>query len=376
MSVIPNQSRQTSEADLKSIKKPYWTNRLARPEERGQILDLVHAVHGDAHPELNATYFQWRYLNDTPFRASVMMAEFDGRPIGIQPIAYFDWQWGDANLKGGMYTGVLTHPDHRRRGVFRSLIDSSNEHAASCGAQFVMTLPNEASLPGFLRFGDWQYPGLIPMMVKVINLRKALDATPLPLLGSMFGWVPAVAFRPSRGALSEGGIACDRVSQMPEDLDTVTGHYARDVGNLMIRRTSAYMNWRYAMRPGSTYRLYVARRKNQVVGAVVTSQGVRARIGIGMIVDFVSAADAGVKRSLIRAAEDDIRDRGLGVVACQATSPVLMEALRMEGFREAPPSVIRKRFHFIYRRTGVAGLPSDPARISDWHLNFGDSDNV
>src|SRR5262245_25121851 len=109
---------------------PYWTNRLARPDEAPAILDLVHAVHGDAHPEINDAYFSWRYLSDTPFRADILMSEHEGKPIGIQPVAIFDWQWGDDRLKGAMYTGVLTHPDHRRRGVFRSLIDSSNAHAA------------------------------------------------------------------------------------------------------------------------------------------------------------------------------------------------------------------------------------------------------
>ncbi|OQZ06783.1 MAG: hypothetical protein B6D36_03275 [Planctomycetes bacterium UTPLA1] len=95
-----------------------------------------------------------------------------------------------------------------------------------------------------------------------------------------------------------------------------------------------------------------------------------------MIVDLVSQADEAVIRSLIRFAENDLRQRGFGIVTCQATSPALLRALRFEGFRNGPPSVIRKRFHFVYRRTGVTGLPHDPSSLSNWHLTFGDSDNA
>lgn len=356
--------------------EPYWTNRLARPDEQGPILELVRTVHGNSYQEIDESYFRWRYLNDTPFRASVMLAEHDGRPIGIQPIAVFDWKWGSAALRGAMYTGVLTHPDHRRRGVFRSLIDSSNEHAAQVGAQFIMTLPNDASLPGFQRFGDWQYPGLISLMLKVVNPRAAMRDTGFQPLGMILQWAPAVAFRRRRAGGCDGGLSLERVTEFPRELDIAADQYSDHIGSMMIRRTSNYMNWRYAARPESAYQLFVVRRGRDIVGAVVTSHGVRARIKVGMIVDLVCCADEAVIRSVIRFAENDLRQRGFGVVTCQATSPALLQALRFEGFRNGPPSLIRKRFHFVYRRTGIVGLPHDPSNLSNWHLTFGDSDNA
>jgi len=356
--------------------EPYWVNRLARPDEQGPILELVRAVHGNSYLEIDDAYFRWRYLNDTPFRASVMLAEYDGQPIGIQPIAFFDWQWGSSVLKGAMYTGVLTHPDHRRRGVFRSLIDSSNEHAAKVGAQFIMTLPNDASLPGFQRFGDWQYPGLISLMLKIVDPRAVADNVGLRPLGSLFQWLPPVAFRRRPAGCSDGGLSFERVVVFPNEIDAVSDQFAEHVGSLSIRRTSGYLNWRYAARPESAYQLFVATRRGEFAGAVVTSHGVRGGIKVGMIVDLVSCAEEAVIRSLIRFAENDLKHRGFGIVACQGTSPALLWALRLEGFRNGPPSLIRKRFHFVYRRTGVVGLPRDPADMSNWHLTFGDSDNA
>ena len=75
-----------------SMAEPYWTNRLARPDETDAIMELVRAVHGDAHPELNRAYFEWRYRSGTGFRAEVVMAEFEGKPIAILPMSIFDFQ--------------------------------------------------------------------------------------------------------------------------------------------------------------------------------------------------------------------------------------------------------------------------------------------
>ncbi|HKQ47006.1 MAG TPA: GNAT family N-acetyltransferase [Phycisphaerae bacterium] len=355
---------------------PYWTNRLARPDETAAILGLVRAVHGDAHPELNERYFSWRYLSDTPFRADILMAEHEGRPIGIQPVAIFDWQWGATRLAGAMYTGVLTHPDHRRRGVFRSLIDSSNEHAAARGAQFSMTLPNDASLPGFLNFGDWQYPGLIPLALKVVDGAAMLRPKIGGLLAGLVGWAPNLAFRRRADEGGMGDIVCETAAVAPAELDEVFSAFSHGCDRLMIRRTAAYWNWRYLTRPGSSYRTLVARRAGRVVGAVITAVGRRMGLDVGLIADIVGEGGVTVLRRLIRAAEEELVGRGLGLVTCQATSPLLQEALAAEGYWRPEPRKLPKKFHFVYRPTGVAGLPKAPASIADWHLTFGDSDNM
>ncbi len=356
--------------------KQYWKNRPARQDETPAILDLVRAVHGDAHQEINEAYFLWRYLSNTPFRADIIMSEHEGKPIGIQPVAIFDWQWGTSRLKGAMYTGVLTHPDHRRRGVFRSLIDSSNEHAASRGAQFSMTLPNEASLPGFLNFGDWCYPGLIPLTLKVIDGGAMLRPKVGGLLAGLVGWMPSIAFRRYADQSGMSDILCEPVTTAPADLDEVFEVFAHDNDRLMIRRTAAYWNWRYLSRPGSDYRTILARHAGRVVGATITSVGRRFGLDVGLIADFSADGGVPVLRQLIRAAENDFRSRGVGLVTCQATGPLLQDALAAEGYRRPNPRKLPKKFHFVYRPTGVTGLRKPPAEIADWHLTFGDSDNM
>lgn len=357
------------------MPQPYWTNRPARTDETAAILRLVRAVHGDQHVELNERYWMWRYLNDCGFRAEIVMAEHEGEPIGIQPVAPFDWQWQELRCRGMMYTGVLTHPNHRRRGVFRSLIDSSNQHSAKLGALFSMTMPNDASLPGFIRFRDWTYPGSIPLWFKVIDGPAMLRPKTGRAIASLFGPMAGLCFR-RRRLCGSTHLNCEPTTVVPDELDKVFDRFARDCGALMLRRTAKYWNWRYGARPGGHYRTLLLRDGGAVAGAVATSVGRRMGLDIGMIVDLLAAGGVPVLRRLLWEAEAELRTRGLGLVTCQATSALVEQALSEEGYRRPPPGWLPKKFHFVYRPTGLPGLPKLPASPADWHLTFGDSDNA
>jgi hypothetical protein len=152
--------------------------------------------------------------------------------------------------------------------------------------------------------------------------------------------------------------------------------FGRDVGRLMIRRTAAYWQWRYMSRPQATYSTIVARRGTHVLGAVVTAVQRRFGVVIGMIVDIIAGGGTPVLCALLGAAEEELRSRGVGMTACQATSPLLSQALVDSGYFRPKGRLIPKKFHFVYRLTGVAGLPPEPRQIADWHLTFGDSDNA
>lgn len=351
----------------------YWTIRLAEAAELESLLALVRSLPGERYQGASSEYWKWRYLNDAGFTAAIVAAVHDGRLIGVQPVSFFGWQWGAVRLTGAMYTGVLTHPDHRRKGVFRSLIDASNDLAAQRGAQFCMTLPNDVSLPGFLKFGDWKYPGCIPTWMKVLDGGELLAAKIGPL-GRLVSWIPNLFFSRREPSNGSNGIDLEAVVHVPPDLNDVSERFARLAGGCMIRRTADYWNWRHAG-PLSKYRTLIARKNGRLVGAICTTTQPRMGVEVGLIVDVV-AEESQVLRALIAAADIEFRRLGCAVATCQSTCAVLNNALRVEGYRLPPRAIMPKQFHFVYRPTGVPGLPREPAAINDWHLTFGDSDNV
>jgi GNAT superfamily N-acetyltransferase len=354
----------------------YWTNRLARPDETDAVLALVRTVHGDAYPELNREYWQWRYLNEAGFRAEVIVADYEDKPIAILPMAVFDCQWGTHYLTGMMITGLLTHPDHRRRGIARSVNATVRQLAAERGACFIMGMPNEASLVGYRKFPNWVYPGIIPLYVKVISFPKFLAPKTGRVAAHLLGGLPQIIAVRGRRPIGGSPFKCQKVDRVPPELDGVSDQFARDCNTLMIRRTSAYWNWRYDDKPVTEYHSVLAWQDDRVMGAVVTFEQTRKGFRVGMIIDIVASEGVDSLRRLIRAAEDDMLARGIGLVTCQATTPMLQRALAAEGYRCPKPERLPKKFHYIYSLTGAPGLPRKPETMEDWHLTFGDSDNT
>ncbi len=354
----------------------YWTIRLGHPDEIDAVLRLVRALHGERYPELNRPYLQWRYAHNAQFRADIVMAEHQGQVIGIQPVALFDFRWNADRLKGAMYTGVLTHPEHRRRGVFRSLVTRANEYALRHGAHFSMTMPNAASLPGFQRFGEWNYPGPIPLYLKVVSGTALLHPGVGRAAAGLFGWLPRLIFSRRAAARPEMSLDVETVDRAPDELDEVAESFARECAGLGVLRSSAYWNWRYCSKPASGYRTFVARRSSKVVGAVVTSVRRRFGMDVGMILDLVATGGLHPIRELLHIAERDLVARRLSLITCQATSPLLRQALTGEGYVCPPARLLPKRFHYVYRLSGTTGVRRCPGEVSDWHLTFGDSDNT
>lgn len=353
---------------------PYARLRIATPDDTTAILALCRAVYGDQVTDLDLAYWQWRFLDESPFRGEVMLAEREGRVIGIQPLAIFDWLEGAERLRGGMYSGVMTHPDHRRRGVFSDLIQACDDHATRAGARFCFTLPNDASMAGFRKLGGWQAPGPIPMYLKVVDGRALVASRAGQAVGSLLGRAAQIPFARVPGRPHRGRI--EAVDQVPAELDEVADAFAADAGTLMIRRGAAYWDWRYSRHPHRTYRTLVLRRGGELVGAVAVGQGERMGLPVGMVVDLVARGGRPTLRALLRAAADETRTRGLGLLACQATTPRLRSALRREGFRSPPPGLMGKRFHFVYRIHDLPGADRVPAALAGWHLTLGDSDNA
>ncbi|MFC2171113.1 GNAT family N-acetyltransferase [Acidobacteriota bacterium] len=357
------------------MSKAYWHNRIASPQEKETLLLFVRKVYGEDFPDLNRSYWEWRYTSNPACEVEFFVAEFEKRPIAVLPTAVFDFQWSEQIFPAVMLTGLVTHPEHRRRGIFRSLISSINEHGHRHGRLFNMGMPNDIALPGYLKFGGWEYPGKIRLYAKVLDYSSVFrDKLPNPIANGCGSLSRLLSHKRSRQSIPL--LEAELVSRVPEEFDQICNNFTMECNHLMIRRNAAYWQWRYLMKPNSNYRTLLARNNGRLIGAVVTSVQRRAGLTIGLILDIVGHGDNTVIVQLLRLAENDLRDLGVGLVTSQATSKYLQQFLRHEGYRAIPSKLLPKQFHYVYRPLGVSGLPFNPSKMSDWHLTFGDSDNT
>ena len=256
------------------------------------------------------------------------------------------------------------------------MVARSNEHLLTQGAQFSISMPNDLSVQGFLMWPDWHHVGHIPLHLKIADGSLMLKPKLGRVVAGLLGWGGRPLFRRRADLANDESLEVQQASSMPDELDEVFDAFARDCGKLMIRRTAAYWNWRYMTRPDSAYRTLIARHSGRLTGAVVTSVRERGGLSIGMVVDLVTRRGIPGLRQLLQSAEKELLSRRIGVITCQATSPMLQTALRQEGYRHLQDRWVPKQFNFIYRISGVPGFSRQPRRLADWHLTFGDSDNV
>ncbi len=355
---------------------PHWTNRLCTAGDKETVFDLVQTVYPNTSRGAFESWWRWWYLSDISCRREIVVAMSNERAIGIRGMMIVDFQWGPNRLRGAVHLGLITHPSQRRRGVFRSLVASSNEYLFQWGVHFSISMPNDRSVRAYSKWNDWHYGGLIPLYVKVADGMAMFRSKTRRLAGQLMG-------RRRRSLLDRvalhaptHGPSAPTPELLPEEFDGISEDFARDCGVLMLRRSASYWNWRYGKKPNADYRTIVAQQDSRPVGAVVVSMQERSGFEIGMVLDLVARGGIPTVRQLLRSAEGELVSRDVGLIACQATSPMLERALRDEGYWRMGPLLSRKRFHFVYRMTGVPGLPRHPARLTDWHITLGDSDNT
>jgi GNAT superfamily N-acetyltransferase len=157
--------------------------RPFQPDDLPAVLDLLRASLGETTalqrtPEL----FEWKHIIN-PFGRSLMLVATDGDVIaGFR--AFMRWELERPNgptLRCVRAVDTATHPDYRRRGIFRHLTLAALDAARHDDVDMVFNTPNPRSGAGYLTMG-WSTVGTIRPLASPARgiLRSAPDTTELP----------------------------------------------------------------------------------------------------------------------------------------------------------------------------------------------------
>jgi GNAT superfamily N-acetyltransferase len=318
--------------------------RRFRDTDWPAVVSTLDAAYGtsEARP---AVYEHWN-LRCPVAESGFVVAELEGRVVGVQPMLIHDWAVGGMAVRGGVLTGVVVDPGFRRRGVFSALVRASEAEAWSRGAEFIVTMPNDRSHPGFLRLG-WTDLGPRSLLIRH----------------------PFV----SRSASREVEVRDD----VPEDIAELSELHGSCFSGLTLQRTLEWWRWRFRS-PGPTAYLQVVMRGSTgstvgvAAGVIRRSRG----IPIGYLVDFLASSQnvlVRLARGLTRAL---VSVGALGMVSV-VSSPSVVAALRPAGFLKAGHRMPVKAFHTVARfKPGPGALSEKLAMVSAWNLTLGDWDNI
>lgn len=360
-----------------SVKAPQPGVKIRCHEEAdiAAILKLVDACYGEAAepPE----YWMWRYFGLEAADSEIYLADQGGEIIGMQPMTFFRHTLRNKPLVGTVLTGVMVHPDHRRKGIFRALIKACVETAWRRGADFVTTMPNDLAYPGFMKLG-WFDPGDRTLLVRPLDLIAAARSKVRPgSLGSVVAAMPQIIVRVLSPRHFSSNLRVLNANRFDAAVDDLAERVAAAYDGLVLRRDSAWLNWRYVANPMIHYERFEARSgEGHVRGVAATTVQTWQGIRVGCIVELIGET-AKARCSLISSAVYQLAKDGAHIVIAVMSDPDYIADLRNQGFCKIPKYLSPKKFHTVYiPHPDKLELLAPMEQIENWHQTLGDWDGI
>lgn len=147
------------------MDQEYFIVRLdfTNSDDMQRLVDLQNAVYKGKHVFTSKGFKHWYIDNPNGHVVSfnAMAGDIMAAHYALVPVRM--------SIAGRVSLGLLsmatvTHPDHRGKGLFKTLAKASYEYAAQNGFEFVIGVANANSYPGFVKYFDFTDIGMLEVL--------------------------------------------------------------------------------------------------------------------------------------------------------------------------------------------------------------------
>jgi GNAT superfamily N-acetyltransferase len=329
--------------------------REATINDLDRMIDLIRVCLGPGSVPRNREFFKWKHFSGPFGQSPGMVAEVNGHIVGLRLFLRWQFELADRVVKAVRPVDTATHPEWRRRGLFRALTTELVELVRDEGCEFAFNTPNEKSRDGYIKMG-WQQLGRAPLLVRAM---RPLRVVTVGLGGSSKLW-PAATLEKYRKAdefLNE--------VQMPDEWLTEGTSVTH---RLKTQRSVDYLRWRYSEIPGVEYRADC-----ETAGGAFAAVLFRVRDRMSLhelsVAEIIVAGDRSscdMASELLKRIASDVKPDC--ITACASRGTVERRILKKAGFlplsRVAPWIVVRP----------LAGSLEGPdlTQKRSWQMSLGD----
>jgi GNAT superfamily N-acetyltransferase len=298
-------------------------------------------------------YIRWRYFKK-PTGASPTVLAFDRKTCAASIMFWPTHVMLDGKeVMAGLGADVMTHPDHRGRGLFVSLVEKGYELISERGYQFFFVFPNDKSLPIAARRLNWDHVCDIPNWVR-----------PLWVLGTspLSGFAASMSLLWSSNAKS--GLRVVTEAPAPEETASLAARCEETKDICRVKRGREWFAWRYHADSEKDYRWVAAYAGKELKGVAVWrfDPTIRRVFLCELLGD--SQSIPAVLNSVLRTA---IRQKAR-VIDFPTNDPALIPLLKSSGF------IRRSSHHLVVRSCTGKILPANIHRAEAWRIYGGDID--
>jgi GNAT superfamily N-acetyltransferase len=335
-------------------------------KDRGHLINLMLGYLTQRSDERK---FDWLYREnpDGPAKAWVAIEtnrgeEIVGSAAAIPRRMYID---GREQL-GCLLADFWIHPQYRSLGPAIQLQRACIEEFRTGGFALCYDFPQSSMGAVYRRLGILPSERLV-RLTKPLRLDKKIGrAMPVPLLRNALTiagnrWLEfsdhsLMRHRKCTISLHKGTFG-EEFSSLEQQVSAPYG--------ICVKRSAAYLNWRYGNHYFLHYEILTARRNNALMAYVVFVDTGE----YGQIVDLFGVEDPQILRDLVSAVVFRFRERGrLGINIQLLESHQWVELLRCLGFH------VRESLPLVALDSASNCRSAAPAPMSKWFLTYGDID--
>jgi hypothetical protein len=272
----------------------------------------------------------------------------------------------------------MTHPDYGRQGIFTTLGKKLLSESRSKGVDIAYGFPNEYAMAGHRKLGCVELFKL-NVMLKPINYKRVSEKAFSNRITAFFANIArklafGVMYRTKKVHI-EKEVVLKKVTEFDHRFDELWKK-AKGTHSIILRRDSAYLNWRYIQCPEKYYTVYAAEKNNEILAWVIVRTMDRFGLKNGLVVDMMSLPDRGnILCALIQMACGNLKKEGVDLIACSVPKEThYFIAVRQSGFMPCPEKLNPQKVYFIVYvlSNKVKGdVVKDP---SNWFVTWGDTD--
>jgi GNAT superfamily N-acetyltransferase len=315
--------------------------RVARPEDRGAVLELLASSLNWVPNETFDRFFAWKHEANPFGRSPAWVATAGERVVGFRTFVRWEFDHPDGRVRTAVRAvDTATHPEFQGQRVFSRLTLHAIEQLRAEGVDFIFNTPNDKSRPGYLKMG-WREVGRLPAAVR--------PSGPGGVARMLRSRVPADRWSQPTNA---GDAAPDVLAGYA--IERVLGWLTPPRG-LRTRRTAEFLRWRYGFAP-LAYRA-IALDDDPANGVAVFRLRSRGTATEAALCDvIVPSGDEAGARALERAVA---RAGNADYVIRLGASSVSTGYVRLPG--QGPMLTWRGLFD-----------GQQPPQLADWQLHLGD----
>ena len=235
-----------------------WKIRRFTSSDRPHFLDWRKLV---AHRDKSPDFVEWEYYSSPYGPVETWIADDNGEIVGQYSLQRYDCYFFGTVTRASLCFDVATHPDYRLQGMFTQLGVHSLREEGESNVAFTVGFPwvGGIAIPGHMNVG-WTKLGELSIYART-NLA---DHKSQKIDEVMIG----------------------RITHFDERFDRLADAHKRDLP-IMLKRSAAYLNWRYLQKVGYTYHCYEIHGNGMLIGYFVLKIYATGHDRILHIIDYI-----------------------------------------------------------------------------------------